>query len=147
MQRPRLNKLAIVGCAVAVVVVALALAGPSIGSAPQEDGSTGTCADFARDVNPKEVEVESGYDAENEVVYAHTAGRTYRLVPQDPECQTLSGVRAVMDDAIATSRENDDVTCRAVSDAIAQNRTAVRGRGFDRAAAERFVAERCRTNG
>ena len=143
MERARIRKFAIGGAAVAVIGVALALAGPSIGSAPPDDGSIGTCADFARDVDPKEVPVDTGYDAENDVVFAHTAGRTYRLVPDDPTCRALTGVRAVMDDAVATGRENEAVTCRAVSDAIAQDRSAVHGRSFDRSAAQRYVTERC----
>lgn len=143
----RFNKVAVVGCAVAVVGVALALAGPSIGDAPPDDGSIGDCAGFASEVDPKDVPVDTVHDVENDVVYAHVAGRTYRLLPEDPRCRMLSGVRAVMEDAIATSRENDEITCRAVSEALAQNRTSVRDRAFDRSAAERFVAERCEAAG
>ena len=143
MDRSRIRKLSIVGGAVAVAGLALALAGPSIGSAPSDDGAPLSCIDFARDVDPKQVEVDSGYDAENDVVYAHTDGRTYVLRPSDPACRSLTGARAVMDDAVQTNRENEAVGCREVQESIRDGRTEVRGKTFDREAAERFLNERC----
>ncbi|MGH2793982.1 MAG: hypothetical protein ACRDKG_06720 [Actinomycetota bacterium] len=147
MDRSRIRKLSAFGGAVAVAGLALALAGPSIGSAPPDDGSSLSCVDFARDVDPKQVEVDTGYDAENDVVYAHTDGRTYVLRPSDPACRSLTGVRAVMDDAVQTDRDNEVVGCRDVEDTIREGRTEVRGRTFDREAAERFVTERCGSDG
>ena len=147
MNRSKIRKLSAVGGAVAVAGLALALAGPSIGSAPPDDGSPLSCVDFARDVDPKQVEVDSGYDAENGVVYAHTDGRTYVLRPSDLACRSFTGARAVMDDAVQTDRENEQVGCREVADSLREDRTEVRGRTFDRAAAERFLSERCASVG
>lgn len=147
MDRSRLRKLVTLGCFVAVVGAAIALAGPSIGSAPPGQDTPGTCVDFARDVDPKEVPVDSGYDPEKDLVYAHQAGRTYVLRPNDPACRSLSGPRTVIADAVQTGRENEIVTCRQVADAVSENRTEVRGRRFDRDAAQRYIDERCGSAG
>lgn len=147
MDRSRLRKLVGIGCVVAVIGAAIALAAPSIGSAPPDQTGGRTCIDFAREVNPKEVPVDSGYDPEQDLVYAHYAGRTYVLPPNDPACRSLSGPRAVIDDAVQADRENEAVTCRDVAEAVAEGRTEVRGRPFDRAAAQRYVDDRCGSAG
>lgn len=131
----------------AVIGVALAFAAQAIGSSPPEPEGAGTCLEFAQDVDPKQVPVDSGYDPERDVVYAHHGGRTYVLRPSDPTCRALTSVRAVMDDAVATDRENETRSCREVSDALTAGRTQVRGRGFDREAAQRYLAERCGSAG
>ena len=143
MDRSRLRRLVGIGCVVAVVGAAVALAAPSIGSAPPDQDAPGTCVDFARDVDPKEVPVDSGYDPEKHLVYAHHAGRTYVLGPSDPACRSLSGPRAVIDDAVQADRENEVVTCREVASAVAEGDTEVRGRRFDQSAARRYMDERC----
>lgn len=143
MDRSRFRKLFSAGGAVAVAGLALALAGQSIGSGPADDGSPGSCVEFARDVDPKTEEVDTGYDAEKDVVYAHADDRTYVLRPSDPGCAALTSARRVMDDAVATGRENEDRGCREIARSLQEGRTQVRGRPFDRAAAGRYVAERC----
>lgn len=147
MDRSRLRKLVGIGCVVAVMGAAIALAAPSIGIAPPDQTAAGTCIDFARDVDPKEVPVDSGYDPEKDLVYAHYAGRTYVLPPNDPACRSLSGPRAVIDDTVQADRENETVTCRNIAEAVAEGGTEVRGRQFDRAAAQRYVDERCGSAG
>ena len=147
MDRSRLRKFAGIGCVVAVVGAAIALAGPSIGDAPPDQDAPGTCTDFAQEVDPKKVPVDSGYDPEKDLVYAHHAGRTYVLGPSDPACRSLSGPRAVIDDALQTDRENEIVGCREVEAAVSENRTEVRGRRFDQDAARRYMDERCGTAG
>lgn len=146
MDRSRLRKLIGIGCVVAVIGAAVALAAPSIGSAPPDQAAPGTCVDFARDADPKKVPVDSGYDPEKDLVYAHHAGRAYVLRPDDPACRSLSGPRAVIDDSVQADRENEAVTCRDVADAVAEGRTEVRGRPFDRVAAQRYI-ERCGSAG
>jgi hypothetical protein len=147
VDRSRLRKLVGIGCVVAVIGAAVALAAPSIGDAPPAQDAPGTCLDFARDVNPKEVPVDSGYDPEKDLVYAHHAGRTYVLGPSDPACRSLSGPRAVIDDAVQTDRENEIVTCREIAASVSENRTEVRGRRFDQEAARRYMGERCGSAG
>ena len=143
MDRTRLRKFVGIGCVVAVVGVAVALAAPSIGSAPPDQDTPGTCFDFAGDVDPKKVPVDSGYDPEKDLVYAHHADRTYVLGPSDPACGSLSGPRAVIDDAVQADRENEIVTCGEVAAAVSEKRTEVRGRRFDQDAAKRYMDERC----
>lgn len=147
MERPKVRKLVGIGCVAAVIGAAIALASPSTGSAPPEPTAPGTCVDFARDVDPKAVPVDSGYDPEKNLVYAHHAGRTYVLRPTDPICQTLSTARGFIEDAIGPSRENEDITCRELSDALARGRTDMAGRRFDRAAGQRYLDERCGSGG
>jgi len=143
VDRARLRKLFAAGGAVAVAGIALAIAGPSIGSGPPGSGAPGTCLDFAREVDPKVDEVDTGYDPEKDIVYAHEGDRTYWLRPSDPACAAVSSTRAVMDDAVRTGRENEDRGCRDVARSLQEGRSTVRGRPFDRAAAGRYVAERC----
>ncbi len=143
MDRSRLRKVVGIGCVVAVVGVAVALAAPSIGSTPPDQEAPGKCFDFAVDLDPKKVPVDSGYDPEKDLVYAHHAGRTYVLGPSDPACRSLSGPRAVIDDAVRTDRENEIVTCREIAAAVSENRKEVRGRRFDENAARRYLDERC----
>ncbi len=147
MDRSRLRKLTGIGCAAAVIGAAFALAGPSIGSTPPDPTGPGTCADLARDVDPQKVPVDSGYDPEKNLVYAHHAGRTYVLQPDDPTCRALAASRSVIDDAVRTDRENEAITCREMSDAVQQGRTELRGRPFDRDAAQRYLAEKCAAAG
>ncbi|MGH2726884.1 MAG: hypothetical protein ACRDKS_07885 [Actinomycetota bacterium] len=147
MDRSKFRKLAGIGCAAAVIGAAFALAGPSIGSTPPDQTAPGTCVDLARDVDPQAVPVDSGYDPEKNVVYAHYAGRTYVLQPDDPTCRALAASRSVIEDAVRTDRENEAMSCREMGDAVAQGRTEVRGRAFDRAAAQRYLAERCANAG
>jgi hypothetical protein len=143
VERSKVRKLIGIGCAAAVIGAAFALAAPSIGSSPPEPAAPGTCVDFARDVDPKAVPVDSGYDPEKNLVYAHHAGRTYVLRPADPACQTLSSARGVIEDAIGSDRENEKISCRELSDAVAEGRTDMAGRRFDREAAQRYLAQRC----
>lgn len=143
MDRSRIRKLVATGCAVTIVGVALALAAPSIGSAPPAPLAPATCIEFARDVDPMAVPVDSGYDPEKNLVYAHHGGRTYVLRPADPICRALSGARSVIDDAVRTDRDNTAVTCREVSGAVAQGRSEMSGRRFDRDAARRYLTEAC----
>ena len=143
MDRSRFRKLFAAGGAVAVAGLALALAGQSIGSGPADDAGPGTCAEFARDVDPQTEEVDTGYDSEKDVVYAHADDRTYVLRPSDPGCSALSNSRRVMDDAVRTGRENEDRGCREIARSLQEERTQVRGRPFDRGAAGRYVADRC----
>ena len=131
------------GSAVAVAGLALALAGQSIGSRPPDDGGPGTCVEFARDVDPETDEVDTGYDSEKNVVYAHEDDRTYVLRPSDPGCASLTNARRVMDDAVRTGRENEERGCREIARSLQEGRAKVRGRAFDRGAAGRYVAERC----
>jgi hypothetical protein len=147
VDRSRLRKLVGIGCVVAVIGAAVALAGPSIGSAPPDQAAPGTCVDFARDVDPKVVPVDSGYDPEKDLVYAHHAGRTYVLHPNDPACRALVGPRTIIDDAVQADRENEIVSCREVAASVSENRTEVRGRRFDRDAAQRYIDERCGSAG
>lgn len=147
MDRSKFRKLAGIGCAAAIVGAAFALAGPSIGSTPPDPATPGTCADLARDVDPQKVPVDSGYDPEKNLVYAHHSGRTYVLQPDDPECRALAASRSVIDDAVRTDRENEAMSCREMADAVAQGRAEMRGRTFDRDAAERYLAERCASEG
>ncbi|MEX2555938.1 MAG: hypothetical protein WEB06_09920 [Actinomycetota bacterium] len=143
MDRSKARKLVAAGCALAVVGVAIALASPSIGDAPPASDTPGSCVDFARDVNPKEVAVDSGYDPEKDLVYAHQGSRTYVLRPSDPACRTLSGPSDVIEDAVRTDQENVAVMCRQLSEAVADGRSEVGGRAFDREAASRYVEQRC----
>ena len=131
------------GGAVAVAGLALALAGQSIGSGPSDGAGPRTCTEFARDVDPETDEVDTGYDSEKGIVYAHADDRTYILRPSDPGCSGLPDARRVMDDAVRTGRENEDRGCREIARSLQEGRTQVRGRPFDRGAAGRYVAERC----
>ena len=147
MDRMRFRKLAGIGCAAAVAGAAFALAGPSIGSPPPDPTTPGTCADLARDVDPQKVPVDSVYDPERNLVYAYEGGRAYVLQPEDPTCKALAASRSVIDDAVRTDLENESMSCREVADAVVQGRNEVRGRAFDRDAAQRYLAERCASAG
>ena len=143
MDRSKARTIVGILCVVALVGVAVALAAPSIGDAPADPAAPGSCFEFSRDVDPKQVPVDSGYDPDKDIVYAHAAGRTYVLRPGDPACRVLSGTRAVIEDAVGTSRENEAVACRQVADSLARGRTEARGRTIDREAARRFLEQRC----
>lgn len=132
--------------AVAAIAVAIVIAPASVGRAPAPQArGTGSCVELAADVDPKQVPVDSGYDPELDLVYAHANGRTYSMRPNDPRCRALASVRAVIDDAMTAHAENTQVACRVMADIVAERRTEVRGHRVNQAAAQRFLARRCGT--
>lgn len=131
------------GVALAFAIVGIAVAPHSTSGEVAPNPAPGTCADLARDVDPSRSPVDSGYDPERDVVYAHHGGRTYVMRPNDPLCRALTRARAVIDDAMATARENTDAACKAMRDIVSSGRSEHRGRSVDRAAAERFISRRC----
>jgi hypothetical protein len=131
-----------VGGAFALIGVAVAPHSRSV-NAPSPDSSTRTCVDLARDVDPKKAPVDSGYDPEQDLVSAYFAGRTYVMSPNDRVCLALAGPRAIIEDAMNTSKENTAVACAQVSKALKEKRTDFRGRRFDQAGARRFLDRRC----
>lgn len=136
---------ALAALGVSFVLVAIIVAprsrGSSLPAAPP--ASPGTCADLARDVDPAEEPVDSGYDAEKNLVYAHHAGRTYVLTPEDPVCRSFPSVRNVIDHAMNVNKENTAVACAVMKDIVANKRSQFRGKRVDQAAANRFLARRC----
>jgi hypothetical protein len=130
---------------VTFVLVAIIVAPRSRGASvpPVSPASPGTCADLARDVDPATTAVDSGYDVEKNLVYAHHAGRTYVLKPDDPVCRGLARSRDVIDHTLAVDRENTAVACAVMRDIVGKKRTQFRGRAVNQAAAQRFLARRC----
>ena len=137
--------LALAGVGLSFVLIAIVLAPRSKGGplAPSSPPPPGSCADLARDVDPSKVPVDSGYDPEKDVVYAHHAGRTYVMKPNDPVCRALNSARAVIDDTMNANRENVAVACKVMKDIVANRRTQFRGKAVNQDAAQRFIARRC----
>ncbi len=136
---------ALAALGVSFVLVAIIVAPRSPGSSlpPSPPASPGTCADLAREADPAKVAVDSGYDAEKDLVYAHVAGRTYVLKPDDPVCRSFGSVRSVIDHTLSVDRENKSVACAVARDLVAKKRTQFRGKAVDQGAAQRFIARRC----
>ena len=136
---------ALAALGVSFVLVAIIVAPRSRGASvpPAPPASPGTCADLARDVDPAKVPVDSGYDVERDLVYAHHAGRTYILKPDDAGCRAFASVRSVIDHALDADRENTAVACAAMRDIVGKKRTEFRGKAVNQAAAQRFLARRC----
>ena len=130
------------GGAFAMIGVAVAPQSRS-NDAPAPSATTRTCVDLARDVDPRKVPVDSGYDPEQDLVSASFAGRTYVMRPNDEICLALAGPRAIIQDAMNASRENTAVACAQVSEAVREKRTTFRGRRFDASGAQRFLERRC----
>jgi hypothetical protein len=137
--------LALAALGVSFVLVAIIVAPRSSGSPlpPAAPASLGTCADLAREADPAKVAIDSGYDAEKDLVYAHHAGRTYVLPPNDPVCRSFASVRSVIDHALEADRDNTAVACLVMRDIVANKRAQFRGRAVDQNAAQRFIARRC----
>jgi hypothetical protein len=132
------------GVATAFALIGIAVAPHSSGNLPSPElPLPGTCADLARDVDPAKVPVDTDYDPETDIVYAHHAGRTYALRSGDPACTALGPARALRAHALEAHRQNMEVACAGVSKNLASGRTQLRGRTFDRAAAEEFIARDC----
>ena len=136
---------ALAALGVSFVLVAIIVAPRSRGASvpPAAPASPGTCADLAREVDPAKVPVDSGYDVEKDLVYAHHAGRTYVLKPDDPVCRSFASVRSVIDHTLAADRENTAVACAVMRDIAGNKRSEFRGKRVDQAAAQRFLARRC----
>src|SRR6266542_1058136 len=120
---------ALVGFAVlgiSVVIVAIVVAPRSRGSSlpPAPAPTEGTCTDLAREVDPSKVPVDSGYDPEKNLVYAHVNGRTYVMGPEDPVCRSLTAARTVIDHTMEANTENMAAACGA-----GPARPAARARG------------------
>jgi hypothetical protein len=139
---------AIAGAGGAFALIGVAVAPHSrsnIAPSSNANANTRTCVDLARDVDPKKVPVDSGYDPEQDLVTASFAGRTYVMRPNDQVCLALAGPRAIIEDALNASRENTSVACAQVSEALKEKRTKFRGRRFDEGGARRFLDRRCGT--
>ena len=136
---------ALAALGVSFVLIAIMIAPRSQGESlpPSTPASPGGCADLAREADPAKVAIDSGYDAEKHLVYAHHAGRTYVLEPDDPVCRSFGSVRSVIDHTLDANRENTAVACAVMRDIVANKRTEVRGKRVDQAAAQRFIARRC----
>ena len=136
---------ALAALGVSFVLVAVIVAPRSRGSSipPAPPPPPGTCADLARDVDPATEGVDSGYDVEKDLVYAHHAGRTYVLDPSDAGCRALPRARSVIDHSLQADRENTAVACTVMRGLVAKGSKEFRGKGVDRNAAERFLARRC----
>jgi hypothetical protein len=130
------------GVAVTFALIGIAVAPHSSGG-EQAPGIDGACAEFAKEVDPLKVPVDTGYDPETDVVYAHHAGRTYVFRPNDPSCDALPVTRALRAHALEAHRQNMRAACEAVSKDVADGRSEAHGQAFDREAAKRFVASRC----
>jgi hypothetical protein len=142
---------ALVGFAVlgiSIVLVAIVVAPRSRGSSlpPAQAPSEGTCTDLAREVDPAQVPVDSGYDPEKDLIYAHYNGRTYVMKPDDPVCRSFASTRALIDDTMNANKENVAVACNTMKDLVANKRTEFRGHAVDLAAAQRFITRRCATS-
>ena len=142
---------ALVGFAVlgiSVVIVAIVVAPRSRGSSlpPAPAPTEGTCTDLAREVDPSKVPVDSGYDPEKNLVYAHVNGRTYVMGPEDPVCRSLTAARTVIDHTMEANTENMAVACNTMRGIVANKRTEFRGHAVDLAAAQRFISRRCATS-
>ena len=136
---------ALAALGVSFVLVAIIVAPRSRGSSvpPAAPAAPGTCAELARDVDPAKEAVDSGYDAEKDLVYAHHEGRTYVLKPDDPGCRSFASVRSVIDHTLQADRENNAVACKVMRDIVGNKRTQFRGKAVDQNAAQRFLARRC----
>ncbi len=136
---------ALAALGVSFVLVAIIVAPRSRGSSvpPEVPAPPGNCADLARDVDPAKVPVDSGYDVEKDLVYAHAGGRTYVLNPDDAACRAFPSVRDVIDHTLAADKENTGVACAVMRDIVKNKRTEFRGKRVDQNAAQRFLARRC----
>jgi hypothetical protein len=132
------------GVAVAFGLVGIAVAPHSSGNLPSpEMPLPGTCADLARDVDPAKVPIDSGYDPETDIVYAHFEGRTYVLRSDDPSCSALAPARSVRAHAIEVHHQNMEVACASVRRELASGQTRYRGRPFNRQSAQEFIVRDC----
>lgn len=136
---------ALAALGVSFVLVAIIVAPRSRGSSlpPAAPTPPGTCADLAREADPAKDAIDSGYDTEKDLVYAHFEGRTYVLEPDDPACRSFASVRSVIDHALEADRENTAVACSVMRDLVSKRRTQFRDKAVDQNAAQRFLTRRC----
>jgi len=131
------------GTIAAAVGVAVALAPASLGRVPVDPVRNGTCTELAAVVDPKQVPVDTGYDPERNLVYAHHAGRTYAMSPDDPLCRALTGVKALIDDTMQAHRQNMITACDQMVPVARGTLSELHGRQIDRSAAKRFLDDEC----
>jgi hypothetical protein len=131
------------GSIAAAVGAAVALAPASLGRVPVEPVRNGTCTELAAVVDPKQVPVDTGYDPERNLIYAHQAGRTYAMSPDDPVCRALTGVKALIDDEMQAHRQNMTTACEQMVPVARGTQSELHGRQVDRTAAKRFFDDEC----
>lgn len=144
MDRRRLL-VGLTGVAVAFALVGIVVAPRSKSETvePQPDGSSGTCMDLARTVDPGKVRVDTAYDPELDLVFAEYQGRSYAMRPNDPVCRRLKPARDVIDGMMSAHRENMVVACKAMRGIVGRNEKEFRGRRVNQEAARRFITKRC----
>lgn len=143
MERKKIRALVGAGTVSAAIATAIALAPASLGRAPSSAPPTGTCTELAASVDPQDVPIDTGYDPERGLVFAHSGGRTFVMRPDDPVCRAITSVRALLDDTMQVHRQNSIEACRAMSEVLRRGDSEVRGRRVDRAAAQRFIDTSC----